>query len=424
MTAQRAFSQIVATTGVHSAFESAVGMLARLHAIRATSLVVDCGGFFSGTGYYRLGAGSLERQALSGLYDVLAPSAPGWPHYFEAVLHERTVCANAVDAGSGQPLFHRLHWATVGGKRVAVTAVVDHGAFTAIPAHRRLRQEIIDPAEALQQLWRHHHTEADAWVLLSRFGVDEAVKLADACPFLNVIFTRQGSDAAPLQAGDALLLAGGERGTGYAVAEPASDGWAPRIGAFPAEATLPLSPDLAPLGREITQTRARLAAPLGSIADRWRETTPDRRELAAALARRLHTGGEAEAVILNDSALRAVPLGRVLTLGDALTAEPFGHHLVQVALPEPYRGDADGLLARLAHEVGPLSTAPDPLPEAVSSVLTTDYLAETYLGDVGQRAGISLGQALRHALSTAGADSDNAPDADHDGDDETRQRGM
>ena len=58
----RNLRQIVATTDVHSSFHNATPFLTHLHALRPTSLIVDCGDFFEGSGYYRLGRDTLERE--------------------------------------------------------------------------------------------------------------------------------------------------------------------------------------------------------------------------------------------------------------------------------------------------------------------------------------------------------------------------
>ncbi|MGH1556317.1 metallophosphoesterase [Streptomyces sp. L7] len=79
----RRLRKIIATTDVHSAFDAATPMLTHLHTARAGSLIVDCGDFFEGSGYYRFGKGKIEREILTSLYDLLAPGNHGWPHYFE-----------------------------------------------------------------------------------------------------------------------------------------------------------------------------------------------------------------------------------------------------------------------------------------------------------------------------------------------------
>ena len=119
----RQLRRIIATTDVHSALDSAAPMLTHLHAAKADSLIVDCGDFFEGSGFYRFGKGRIEHEILSGLYDLLAPGNHGWTHYFEPGLHAMTVCANVAD-GNGNPLFDRVRIKRIGGHRVAVTAAI------------------------------------------------------------------------------------------------------------------------------------------------------------------------------------------------------------------------------------------------------------------------------------------------------------
>lgn len=115
----RQLRRIIATTDVHSAFASPAPMLAHLHAARAESLIVDCGDFFEGSGFYRLGQGQIEHEILTSLYDLLAPGNHGWRHHFEPELREMTVCANTTD-DAGLPLFDRVRIERIAGRRVAV----------------------------------------------------------------------------------------------------------------------------------------------------------------------------------------------------------------------------------------------------------------------------------------------------------------
>ncbi|MEJ8650695.1 bifunctional metallophosphatase/5'-nucleotidase [Streptomyces sp. MS1.AVA.3] len=397
----RPLTRVVATTDVHSALADASGMLAHLHDLRPTSLIVDCGDFFEGTGYYQLGRGQLEREILTTLYDVLAPGNHGWPHYFEPGLHKLTVCANARDDADGKPLFDRLRILDIGGRQVAVTAVIGRQAFDAIPAGQRRGQHIIDPAQALRELLLEHHHHVDAWMVLSHSGFERDLELAAACPFADVIFAGHCHSEfyGPAHVGDTLVLKGGELAAGYAAAEPVGSGWAAHTRRFPQATGLPAG--LAPLREKIAATSRRLATPLGTVNEPYRNHLVDRRLLLTEVTSRLHTGLGATAVILNETVLRPARLGDVLTLGDLLAVEPFGNQLVHAFLPDKHLTDLEGLLGHLTERSGPLVTAPHPLPAGIRSVLTTSYLADTYLGSRTHQAGLQLGQAVRHVLSTA-----------------------
>ncbi|MEU9119116.1 hypothetical protein AB0C96_04540 [Streptomyces sp. NPDC048506] len=127
----RHLHRILATTGLHSGLGNAKGLIAGLDRARKSSLIVGCGDFFEGTGHHRLGGGSAERRMLAGAYDVIAPGNHGWHHHVEPELHALTVCANVIDT-AGKPLFRRLFLTTIGGRRVAVTAIL---GFPAGPAN-------------------------------------------------------------------------------------------------------------------------------------------------------------------------------------------------------------------------------------------------------------------------------------------------
>ncbi len=398
----RILGRITATTDVHSHLGDAAGLLAHLHQVRATSLVVDCGDFFEGTGYYRLGGGGIEKDILTGLYDVVAPGNHGWAHHFDPDLYELTVCANVVDDASGKPLFRRLHLAQVAGRTVAVTAIIGLQAFDAIPTTDRQGHRVTDPARALVDLLLEHHHEVDSWILLSHSGFEQDLQLADTCPFLDVVFAGHchSDHYAPESVDNTLVVKGPELAAGYAVGDPVAHGWAAHTHRFPSVATLP--PALESLGSRIEALREQLAAPLGPLLGRWQDQVPDRREVLAEVARRLHHGTGA-AVVLNETALRPPRLGTVLRWQDVLDIEPFGNRLVHADLPTDLTADLAGLLARLTDRAGPLLLYPDPLPRELASILTTDYLAQTIpdsrIRSVAPGLGLELDQAVAHVLA-------------------------
>ncbi|MEV6480291.1 metallophosphoesterase [Streptomyces sp. NPDC051576] len=408
----RRLQRITATTDVHSAFDKAAPMLSHLHAARADSLIVDCGDFFEGSGFYRFGQGQLERDALTSLYDLIAPGNHGWPHYFEPALHEMTVCANTTD-DNGSPLFDRLRIKRIGGRRVAVTAVLGPQAFNAIPAGQRAGHRVTDPAQALREVMLEHHHRADAWIVLSHSGFGEDLKLAAACPFADVIFAGHcHSDAyGPLPVGDTLVVKGRELGVGYAVAELVGGGWAARTCTFPETSVVPA--ELVPPLEKIAFIGRALSNPLGIVNEPYQNALLDRRLLLDEIAARLHTGLGADAVILNETALRSVPLGDILTLGDLLAIEPFDNQLVHAFLPDVHAEDHDTLLTHLTERTGPLVVAPTLLPPTVRSVLTTDYIADSYLGGrTTHQAGLRLVDAVRRVLATPFPDSADSIEGD------------
>ncbi|WP_329347476.1 metallophosphoesterase [Streptomyces sp. NBC_01261] len=400
MTRHRTVRQIVATTDVHSSFANAAPFLTHLHALRPTSLVVDCGDFFEGSGYYRLAHGTVERDILLKLYDVLAPGNHGWPHHFEPDLHRLTVCANAVDT-TGQALFRRLHTTRIAGRHIAITAVIGQQAFNAIPAEHRADHRVTEPVQALREVMLTHHHEVDDWILLSHSGFDEDLKLAAACPFLDVVFAGHchSNQYGPVRVADTLIVKGRELADGYAIATPVGQGWDAGTTRFPDRAPARIPAELAPLEAKIGGLRQQLTAVLGPVTKAYRHRTPDRHDLLVGLAARLRTGLGIDAVILNETVLRPAPLGDTFTLGDLLAIEPFDNQLVHVNIPEDFRKNLDGLLAHLTEQAGPLVTAPDPLPDGITSVLTTDYLAGTCLAGRAHAAGLLLSQAVKHVLT-------------------------
>ncbi|MFF8262029.1 bifunctional metallophosphatase/5'-nucleotidase [Streptomyces virginiae] len=399
MTATRRLQRIIATTDFHSAFDGAVPMLTHLHAMRHDSLVVDCGDYFEGTGYYRLGQGRIERDVLVRLYDAVVPGNHGWGHHFEPDLHNITVCANAVDAETGNPLFRPIRVVSIGTRRVAVTGVIGPQAFNAIPAGERAGHCVTEPVQALRELMLAHHHRADSWVVLSHSGFDEDLKLATACPFLDIVFAGpcHSERPEPVPAGDTLVLKGLELSRGYALAKPVGAGWAAWVGSFPPTASLPR--ELAPVREAIDAIHEELRTPLGPLRAPYANGVLDRHALLSDIADRLHNGLGAEAVVLNETALRSPQLKSVLTRGDLLAIEPFDNQLVHAHVPERFLTDPAALLAHLTAQAGPGVSAPRPLPDRLTTVLTTGYLADAYLGGRTRQAGIRLSQAVQRTLT-------------------------
>jgi 2',3'-cyclic-nucleotide 2'-phosphodiesterase (5'-nucleotidase family) len=402
--ADRSLRRIMATTDVHSSLGAAGLVLSHLHQSRADSLLVDCGDFFEGTGYYRLGKGALEREVLLCLYDVIAPGNHGWPHHFQPALHQRTVCANAVEDVTGNPLFRRLRTVEIAGRRTAITAVIGLQAFNSIPVDQRSTHRATDPVKALRELMLANHHEVDAWVVLSHSGFEEDLRLAEACPFLDVIFAGHchSEHTGPTQVGNTIVVKGRELAVGYAVAEHSADGWVGRTAVFPDTAETSASglpPELALVQEQIAAFDTHLAEPLGRIAEPYRHQPLDRHALLRDLADRLRSGLGRKAVILNETTVRTTFLGDVLTTGDLLAIEPFANHLVEARLAPPYSDAPEGLLTDLTERVGPLVTSPHPLPAGLTSVLTTDYLADSCLSGRTHSAGLTLGSAIRSTLT-------------------------
>jgi 2',3'-cyclic-nucleotide 2'-phosphodiesterase (5'-nucleotidase family) len=388
----------MATTDFHSNFDDATPLLAHLSATRPDTLIVDSGDFFEGTGYYRIGRGYLERATLLALYDVIAPGNHGWQHYFETDLHRITVCANAYGA-DGRRLFRPVDIRRIGGRTVGVTGVLGHQAFNAIPYAERAGQHVTNPAHALREL-RLAHEEVESWAVLSHSGFEEDLLLADACPFLDLVFAGHchGDQYGPVQVGGVNVLKGYELGAGFAYAEPSEDAWTARVLRFDLIASSPPPDGLEAVRAQVSSIARELAAGLGIVAAPYRRTTLNRRSLLTDIIARLGAGRAADAVLLNETALRTVQLNDVLTYGDLLAVEPFGNQLVRTTLPERFRSDPASLMARLTEHAGPMASAPDPLTPRLHTVLTTGYLADA-IGVPADATGPPLAQLVRQALT-------------------------
>ncbi|MFI6886735.1 metallophosphoesterase [Streptosporangium canum] len=396
MAAVRSVEAIVATTDVHSALENPAPMLTYLHQARKRMLVADCGDFFEGSGYYTLGGGVVERRLLAGLYDVLAPGNHGWHHHLKPDLRPLTVCANVTDP-AGNLLFRPLYEATVAGQRVTITAVIGEQAFSAIPAAERADARVLDPSDALRRLMGAH--DADAWIVLSHSGYTRDLRLAETCPGVDVIFSAHcHSDRHhPTTAGTAQVVKGYEMGVGYALAAPGPAGWTASVHRFPPVDQVPAP--LRSVTARIDRMRGQLAAPIGPLTRAFRDRPLNLSALLAAIAEELHARTGADAVVLNQTCLRAADLKGDLTRGDLLQIEPFGNQLTTAPMPRRFTADPAALLDMLTDRAGPIITAPAPLPPGLRQVLTTDYLASNFLHTDPLPGGPRLAEVIQRVLT-------------------------
>lgn len=399
MTAARHLRGVIATTDVHSALDNPAPMLAHLHHARRRYLIVDGGDWFEGSGYYTLGGGAVERRLLTALYDVIGPGNHGWRHHLDS-LHPLTVCANVTDR-AGRLLWRPLRQAVIAGQRVAITAVIGEQAFAAIPAAERADARLRDPAESLRQLMRSHN--ADGWIVLSHSGYDHDLHLAEACPGVDVIFSGHcHSDRyEPTAAGTAWVVKGYELGTGYARASLTDHGWRASVHHFVPTSDVP--PCLRPLMRRVDRMRDRLAEPLGLLANTYRDRPLSLPTLLASVAAELGLRYDSDAVVLNQTSLRAVDLGAHLTVGDLLAIEPFGNQLATAAVPKTFIDDPASLLAMLTDRAGPIITHPATPPPELRRVLTTSYLATNFLGPAQLHAAPQFAEVIQETLT--GGDS-------------------
>jgi hypothetical protein len=370
--------------------------MAHLHQARRSHLVVDCGDWFEGTGYYQLGAGVTERQILTRLYDVVAPGNHGFKFYLrDEALHRITVCANVVDA-SGAPVFPTVNRMVISGLRVAVTGIMGPEAFDAVRVDQRRHLRLLDPAQALGDL-AARMPDVDSWVLLSHAGFEHDLALARACQHLDLVFAGHCHSAhhGPANAGNALVVKGLERARGYAEARLDGDGiWQANHLPFPPTDAVP--PALADISDRITQLAGLLAQPMGPIGSPWVLSTPDRHTLLTAVAHRLHCTHRLP-VLLSDSTLRPAQLGEQLHLGDLLALEPFANRLVIADAPDDWSAWLTHIC--VPELAGPLVSWPDPITPAPRRILTTDYLAGTFLPGSQRPTGLMVADAVRDTLT-------------------------
>lgn len=393
---------IVATNDVHSSLSNAAGLLGELERLRATHLVVDSGDFFEGGGYYAMTGGLLDIEALDRLYDFVAPGNHGYLHYAAtASLRRKTLCANVRDA-DGQLPFEPLAIRTVAGRRVAIVGVLSEQAFEAIPIGERGGQAVIPPVQALTALHQRHRHRADAWVVLSHSTARTDLHLAAACPFVDVVCSGHcHSDwYGPEVVGTTVVAKARETGGGYLRLAPADERWKVERRTFP-EAVGPdqLSPDLADLIDRIGACAAQLERPVGVLRRSFADRRADPRELVSLVADGLLARVPIiDSVVLNESCVRPVGMGRLLTQAGLLQLAPFGTRFSSVRMS---RDAASRLPARLARTVGPVHLTALPESDEVT-VATTDYALANAL-DVGATpCGIALTDLLRDVLCEEG----------------------
>jgi 2',3'-cyclic-nucleotide 2'-phosphodiesterase (5'-nucleotidase family) len=363
--------RIVATTDVHSALDRAQALVSFLGAARADALIVDCGDFFEGSGYYALGGGRAETALLTGLYDAVAPGNHGYRHHLDGDLHSLTVCANIVDR-AGATVFRRLRMSSVAGSSVVLTGVIGEAAFTAIPPGERAGHYVIDPARALTALHAAHRSAGESWVVLSHAGFDHDLALARSCPFLDVIFSGHchRADCGPVRVGDVTVVKAPDLAAGYAVARPADGAWRAQVGTIPSAAVSGPAGALASVLDDVAAVGRLLTRPVGPV----RASFGDRCGLLALVAARARRETGAAVAMFNETCLREAPLSSVLLLGDLMSLEPFGNRLTLVHAADPAE-----LADYLSRRAGPMICDPDPPPRRPAAVVTTAYLRDTHL---------------------------------------------
>jgi hypothetical protein len=242
--------------------------------------------------------------------------------------------------------------------------------------------------------------------VLSHSGFEEDLRLAQVCPFIDVVFAGHchSSQYGPVHVGDTTVLKGYELGAGYACAEPSDRGWATQVSRLPDAIPSRLSDELEPVRARIRAAGRELSAALGPVSAPYRHTALDRRVLLTDVVNRLRVGATTDAVLLNETALRTATLSDTLTRGDLIAVEPFDNQLVRATVPDRFQDNPDYLAAHLTAYAGPIVTAPVPLPQRLRTVLTTGNLADA-LAAPADATGIPLAQAVRHAL-TEGTDVD------------------
>ncbi|GAA3749061.1 bifunctional UDP-sugar hydrolase/5'-nucleotidase [Salinactinospora qingdaonensis] len=387
-------SGIVATTDVHSHLERAAGLLSLLESERGRSLRVDCGDFFEGTGYYRMGGGGLERRLLANFYDAVVVGNHGYAHHYrDPAVAAVTVCANVVDT-AGQPVWQPVRTAMISGRNVAITGIISPQALACVPSHERYGHSAIAPASALRSLMGT--CDAQAWVVLSHSGFEFDLALARALPGLDVVFAGHchSPHSGPRRAGTAVVVKGAELAEGYAHAVPRGATWRATTHAMPAADSVAPTPSARAVLSETEAMRSR-ASILGALDDPYQDTIVDPPALAAAVASATHhaTG---QPVLLNATALRPVRLGTELTDWNLLEIDPFANIFVKAELESPLtRYDWRALTAA----VGPVAHHPG--KPSGQNIVTTAYLAQTHLG--ARRlapTGLELGELLTDVLTT------------------------
>lgn len=392
----RTIASITATTDFHSNLDVAPALLGHLEKVRESSLIVDCGDFFEGTGYYRLTGGALEARILDGFYDVLAPGNHGWSQYERTLLRPITVCANVIDGTT--TVFKPYFVTEVGGSRIGITGVMGTEAFATVPRAERLGQTALDPAQTLNKLFADHKDEADGWVLLSHSGFDNDAALAAACPWLNVIFSGHCHSArtGPAQVGRTSIVKAAELGRGVAVARPDRGRWDSMASVVPS-GVVPKTRRGVEISQGIEDLNAELASPVGQVRAQWAGSPLDRDVLAPhiALAARNATG--ADVAVINHTALRSHDLGTAMTLGDLTVVEPFDARLTVVRFPRPQ--SFTQLTKWVEPYVGQLAVSPASPPATFSSLATTTYIAQTFLAEWANRiSGGKLSDLVRSEL--------------------------
>jgi len=368
--------EIVFTTDFHAQFLRAPGLIPTLNAARARgALVVDSGDFL-GESYatHVLGNAALvELQDAS--FDALCPGNHGFQ---EAITSPRLVCCNLSRKGQVLPawrIFERQ------GLRLGVLGVIGAQAFNAIRPDQRTMYAFEDERTAVTRaMTQVRAAGADRIVVLSHSGFEQDLLLAADVAGIDVILAGHcHSELVARWVGSTLVAKAPEQGCGLGQMRMGAQGardlsitfGAPDVGQVPAF--------LAPL--------ADLAArPLGDLSPAFAACRAARNVFCQQLLDGLAARHPRQRVIVNLNMFRGAPPSNVVSESALYEFCPFDNQLVSL------RWDGDDVLKLLQRDdVEPFGEGHHPcaMPD-LKNVITTDYIAMTYLG-LGPKDFISVG---------------------------------
>ena len=192
-------TSILATGRVGSHLTGHRGMLKAItQAGRQGALIVDAGGYFGDTSYYRLGRGEVEQLILEQLYDVLLPAGLGFAHYLtNRALFAKSVCTN-LTRPDGRSLFPPSVRVRISGIDTVVLGVIGRREFAAIPAAEREGVVWHRPAQVIETHARRAHGQGHTEVIVLGYcGAESFADIVRACRSRVGAFVAAEADPVP-----------------------------------------------------------------------------------------------------------------------------------------------------------------------------------------------------------------------------------
>ncbi|MEP3345017.1 MAG: hypothetical protein ABJN34_13855 [Litoreibacter sp.] len=363
--------KIAFITDFHAQFLSAFPVINHLVVARNGGAVIFDSGDFLGESFVldALGPAIFERLQED-IFDTLCPGNHG---FGQCIGSPRAVCCNVVhELGNPAP------WQMIerGDIRLGVIGIIGRQAFNATPIQERAGFRFVDPLDRLPHAIRAaRQAGANQLLLLSHCGYNQDIALArDITDFDVILSGHCHSDAVSEWIGKTLVVKAPEMGGGIGYLTLGVDGVTALSFDFAPDPTIACAPALNDLRVGLAQAVAFAEKEIGPLASTFSRARKERQVFLQNVLTALQMQHPNHRVILNLNVFRDLLPTDILTEGALYDLMPFDNMLVTFEWP---KSDLFAQLNALPEE--PFAQAEYDI-ETTQRIMTTDYVAQTYLG--------------------------------------------